>query len=143
MLSEHAEPKDPRTNPMVEEIYTGVDGEQGIRYKANNPVGAYTFPTQARAKLVTFDDAYMHIHLTDGRIISVPIHWMPTVAEAAPEEREKYQIDESGLVVYWDPDYCLINDDFYVFQWLEDDYAKEHAGRAARERAEYEALRQA
>ena len=34
-------------------------------------------PTTALAKSVKFKDELMEVHLTDGRIISVPIIWFP------------------------------------------------------------------
>jgi len=34
-------------------------------------------PTTALAKSVEFDSDMMHVLLTDGRIISVPIIWFP------------------------------------------------------------------
>jgi hypothetical protein len=40
-------------------------------------------PTTALAKAVEFDDDMMHVFLTDGRIISVPIIWFPLEISAA------------------------------------------------------------
>jgi len=40
-------------------------------------------PTTALAKTVEFDDDMMHVFLTDGRIISVPIIWFPLEISAA------------------------------------------------------------
>jgi hypothetical protein len=34
-------------------------------------------PNSAFAMSVTFDDAMMHVALTDGRILSVPLAWFP------------------------------------------------------------------
>ncbi len=34
-------------------------------------------PTTALAEAVKFDEEMMHVHLTDGRIISVPNIWYP------------------------------------------------------------------
>jgi hypothetical protein len=42
-------------------------------YTIKYPRSAYTFPTEARAEKVTFDETYMHLHLRDGRIVSVPL----------------------------------------------------------------------
>ncbi len=46
-------------------------------------------PTTALAKSVEFDNEMMSVFLTDGRIISVPIIWFPTLREATPEQRSK------------------------------------------------------
>jgi hypothetical protein len=37
------------------------------------------FPSQALAKFVRFDGEMMHVALTDGRIISVPLIWFPAL----------------------------------------------------------------
>ena len=42
-------------------------------------------PTSALAKDVRFDAEMMHVTLTDGRIISVPIIWFPLLREATPQ----------------------------------------------------------
>jgi hypothetical protein len=64
-------------------------------------VGRAYYPTSVLAKEVTFDEEMMHVFLTDGRIISVPIIWFPLLFEARPEQREKYQIDGGGLSLHW------------------------------------------
>jgi hypothetical protein len=49
-------------------------------------------PSIALAKHVDFSDDLMHVSLTDGRVISVPIIWFPTLRDATPTDREKYEI---------------------------------------------------
>jgi hypothetical protein len=58
-------------------------------------------PTTALAEAVKFDEEMMHVHLTDGRIISVPIIWYPLLHKATPEQRERYEIDGGGISLYW------------------------------------------
>ncbi|HEX6293228.1 MAG TPA: DUF2442 domain-containing protein [Herpetosiphonaceae bacterium] len=58
-------------------------------------------PTTALAKAVTFDDALMHVTLTDGRIIGVPIIWFPLLHRATPAERERYEIGAGGRSLHW------------------------------------------
>ena len=58
-------------------------------------------PTTALAKLVTFDAEMMHVTLTDGRVISVPIRWFPLLREATPEQRQRYEIVGGGVSVHW------------------------------------------
>jgi hypothetical protein len=43
----------------------------------------------------------MHVNLTDGRIISVPIRWFPLLREATPEQREHYEIGGGGISLHW------------------------------------------
>ncbi|MFN2157622.1 MAG: DUF2442 domain-containing protein, partial [Anaerolineae bacterium] len=46
-------------------------------------------PTTALVESVSFDDDLMHLALTDGRVLSVPIVWFPVLHEATPEQRAK------------------------------------------------------
>lgn len=58
-------------------------------------------PTTALAKLVSFDDEMMHVSLTDGRQISVPIVWFPLLRGATAEQRKKYEICGGGTSLHW------------------------------------------
>ena len=88
------------------------------RYKVHYPISAYTFPSEARIHQVRFDDEYLHVELTDGRMLSIPLWWIPTLYNAAPEEREKYEINRSRTMVIWDPDKCAINDELRIADYL-------------------------
>ena len=73
---------------------------------ANKPSGAPKAPrayrpTTALAQSVTFDDELLHVHLTDGRIISAPLVWFPRLREAAAEQREHYEIGGGGIGIHW------------------------------------------
>lgn len=58
-------------------------------------------PTTALAQTVTFDEAMMHVALTDGRIVSVPLVWFPTLYRATPEQRRQYEIGGGGIGLHW------------------------------------------
>ena len=58
-------------------------------------------PTTALAKSIEFDSDMMHVLLTDGRIISVPIIWFPSLHHASSREREKYEIGGGGISLHW------------------------------------------
>src|SRR5258708_18863372 len=58
-------------------------------------------PTTALAKSVNFDEEMMHVSLTDGRRVSVPILWFPMLREATPEQRTKYEIGAGGTSLHW------------------------------------------
>jgi hypothetical protein len=59
-------------------------------------------PTSALAKTVKFKDEMMEIHLTDGRILGVPIIWFPLLHEATAEQREHYEIGSGGASLHWE-----------------------------------------
>jgi hypothetical protein len=58
-------------------------------------------PTSALARSVNFDEEMMHVSLTDGRRISVPILWFPMLREATPDQRTKYEIGGGGTSLHW------------------------------------------
>ncbi len=58
-------------------------------------------PTTALAKSVSFDEEMMHVSLTDGRRLSVPIIWFPLLRGATSEQRAKYEIGGGGTSLHW------------------------------------------
>ena len=58
-------------------------------------------PTSALAKSVSFDEEMMHVSLTDGRQISVPIICFPLLRQATPEQRSNYEIGGGGTSLHW------------------------------------------
>jgi hypothetical protein len=58
-------------------------------------------PTSAVAISVEFDDEMMHVGLADGRIVSAPITWFPTLRSATSAERENYEISPAGVGIHW------------------------------------------
>lgn len=59
-------------------------------------------PTEALAQTVEFDEDMMHVALTDGRIVSVPLVWFPRLSQATPEQRARCQIGAGGRGLHWD-----------------------------------------
>ena len=88
------------------------------RYKVQYPISAYTFPLETSIKRTRFDDEYMHGELTDGRVLSVPLRWIPTLYNAPPEERETYELNQSRTMIVWDPAKCAINDEVRIADYL-------------------------
>ena len=58
-------------------------------------------PTSALAKSVRFDEDMMHVSLTDGRVVSVPVIWFPLLRDATQEQRDKYEIGGGGTSLHW------------------------------------------
>ena len=58
-------------------------------------------PKTALAQSVRFDKEMMHVELTDGRVISVPLAWFPTLKSAKPKERAKVEIGGGGVGLHW------------------------------------------
>jgi hypothetical protein len=83
------------------------------RYKIHYPISAYTFPSEARIHQVRFDDQYLHVELTDGRMLSVP-----PLYNAPAEERGKCEINRSRTMVIWNLDKYAINDELRIADYL-------------------------
>ena len=63
-------------------------------------VRAYV-PTSATATSVEFDEHLMHVHLADGRIISVPLIWFPRLKDAEESQRRNCEIGPAGIGLHW------------------------------------------
>jgi hypothetical protein len=88
------------------------------RFKIQYPISDYTFPEEARIHAVSFNDEYIHIDLTGGRKFSIPLWWIPTLHNASPEEREKYEINQNRTMIIWDPEKSGINDEIRIADYL-------------------------
>ena len=91
---------------------------QAVWYDIPYPASAYTFPKEARIKTARFDSDYLHIELTDTRVLSIPLRWIPSLYHATAEEREKYEISRDRRMIVWDPDKCAINDEVRLADYL-------------------------
>jgi hypothetical protein len=85
-----------------------------IAYRAS----AYTFPREALIHDVRIDDDYIHVDLTDGRILSIPLWWIPSVHNAPQADRLKFEINRSRTMIIWDPDKGSINDELRIEDYL-------------------------
>ena len=88
------------------------------RYKVQHSIDEYTFPREAYIHAVKFDDTHMHVELTDGRMISIPLWWIPTVYNASDEDRNKFGINQSRTMIIWDPEKSGINDEISIADYL-------------------------
>jgi hypothetical protein len=81
-----------------------------LRYPIQYPLRDYTFPSGDAIDGVDFDDVHIHLHLVDGRILSIPLKWIPPLYHAEEAERRKYYITDDGSAVVWDPDESEVNE---------------------------------
>ena len=51
---------------------------------------------------IWFDNNKMHIVLDDGRELSVPINWFPTLRDATSEQRNNWRFIGDGEGIHWD-----------------------------------------
>ena len=88
------------------------------RYKIQYSVDQYTFPKDATIQAVRIDEKHIHVELTDKRILSIPLKWIPTVYNASAEDRQKFEISQSRTMIIWNPDKCGINDEINITDYL-------------------------
>lgn len=50
---------------------------------------------------VSFDKDMMHVHLKDGRRISVPLEWFPKLKKAKPKQRNNWRLIGKGIGIHW------------------------------------------
>ena len=91
---------------------------RAVWYDIPYPASAYTFPKDALIRAARFDKSHLHIEIADGRILSIPLKWIPSLCHAAPEERAKFKISRDRTMIIWDPDKCSINDELRLADYL-------------------------
>lgn len=50
---------------------------------------------------VKFDEDYLHLHLADGRIMSIPYDLIPSLSRATQAERQNCEIAGMGTALHW------------------------------------------
>jgi len=58
-----------------------------------------------QAKSLRFEGNILHILLSDGREISLPLdqmEWLDWLAKATQDQRTKWRIEPGGFAIYWD-----------------------------------------
>jgi hypothetical protein len=88
------------------------------RYKVQHSIDEYTFPREATIHDVKFDEKFIQVELTDQRVISIPLWWIPTIYNASMEDRRKFEINQSRTMIIWDPEKCGINDEISIADYL-------------------------
>jgi len=91
----------------------------GKRYPIRYHAAQYTFPAEDAINSVHFDTSHIHIHLTDGRSVSVPLAWIPPLNDASPAEREKYALSDDRQLIIWDPEVSEINEILRLSDYLQ------------------------
>ena len=92
--------------------------DEGTWYEISHRATDYTFPVEALIHVVWFDRADLHVELTDGRKLSIPLWWIPTLHDATPTERANYVISQDRKMIVWDPDRGAINEELRIEDYL-------------------------
>lgn len=72
-------------------------------YTVTHRAEEYRWPSDALIHRVRLDARFLHVEFVDGRNLSIPLSWIPTLREAQPEDREKFTISRDRRLIVWDP----------------------------------------
>jgi len=51
---------------------------------------------------VRFSDDALHVSLSDGREVSVPLEWFPRLRDATQEQRGNWRFIARGIGIHWE-----------------------------------------
>ena len=51
---------------------------------------------------IRFDADRIHVQLSDGREIIVPLEWFPSLRNATDEQRNKWRLIGKGVGIHWE-----------------------------------------
>jgi len=51
---------------------------------------------------IRFDAERLHVQLSDGREISVPLEWFSSLRDATDEQRNKWRLVGKGAGIHWE-----------------------------------------
>ena len=54
-----------------------------------------------QGKSVKLDETYLHIEVSDGRIISIPLKWYKTLVLASCSQREQFHLIARNTMIEW------------------------------------------
>ncbi len=64
-------------------------------------MGVLAIRADERVKDVHFTEEAISVDLMDGRIITVPLVWYPSLLNATPEQRANWEICGGGYGIHW------------------------------------------
>lgn len=85
-----------------EEVGATVEHTESV-YTVTRRAEEYRWPSDALIHRVRLDARFLHVEFVDGRNLSVPLSWIPTLHEADPAQREKYLVSRDRRLIVWDP----------------------------------------
>jgi len=51
---------------------------------------------------IRFDAERLHVQLSDGREISAPLEWFPSLRDATEQQRSKWRLIGKGVGIHWE-----------------------------------------
>ncbi|MBF0144249.1 MAG: DUF2442 domain-containing protein [Magnetococcales bacterium] len=65
-------------------------------------MGILALRADERVKDVRVSEDDLFVTLMDGRTISAPLTWFPRLANATPEQRERWEMCGGGYGIHWE-----------------------------------------
>jgi hypothetical protein len=59
-------------------------------------------PTTVLAVDLHFSDDFLHVQLSDGREVAVPLEWFPRLRDASDEQRNNWRFIARGIGIHWE-----------------------------------------
>lgn len=59
-------------------------------------------PTTVFATDVRIDEQALHVQLSDGREISVPLEWFPKLRDATEDQKRNWRLIGKGVGIHWE-----------------------------------------
>ena len=59
-------------------------------------------PITVLATSIHFDAERMYVQLSDGREITVPLEWFPTLCNATDKQRNNWRFIGKGVGIHWE-----------------------------------------
>jgi hypothetical protein len=63
---------------------------------------ASDFQQPVTATAVAVSDDALHVTLSDGRELSVPLVWFPRLLDATQEQRQRWRFVGGGIGIHWE-----------------------------------------
>jgi hypothetical protein len=64
-------------------------------------MGILALGADERVTEVSFTDSTLSVAMKDGRTITVPLAWYPSLLDATPEQRSNWKIAGGGYGIHW------------------------------------------
>lgn len=87
----------------AEKLAAMSDAMKSDLFQIHHRASDYTWPTEALIHTIAIDERYLHVELVDGRNLSIPLWWIPTLHEADMEDLALYEISRDRTLILWDP----------------------------------------
>ncbi len=63
----------------------------------------FSVTPEPKAESVAFSSDAMTVHLCDGRSVSVPLEWFPSLRGASLEQLNMWRLIGGGIGIHWEP----------------------------------------